>query len=117
MIVMQGGGAYSATKAAVRITTKVAAVECGRSGYGIRVNSVHPGIIKTEMMVNGLDAAAEEGIYKSREEAESMFTALHPIGRLGKTVDVAQAVLYLASDASAFVTGAELAVDGGYLAV
>jgi NAD(P)-dependent dehydrogenase (short-subunit alcohol dehydrogenase family) len=117
MIVMPGSCAYSAAKAAVRITTKMAAVECGRSGYGIRVNSVHPGVIRTEMMVKGLDAAVEEGIYNSREEAESMFTELHPIGRLGDSLDVAQAVLYLASDASAFVTGAELVVDGGYLAV
>ncbi|WP_319409414.1 glucose 1-dehydrogenase [uncultured Desulfosarcina sp.] len=108
--------AYSASKGAVRLFTKVAAVECGQLGYGIRVNSVHPGIIRTELFEKTLPTFVEKGMYASEEEALATYTAMHPIGRIGTTQDVGQAVLYLASDASSFVTGTELVVDGGWTA-
>ena len=108
--------AYAASKGAVKLLTKVAAVECGQLGYGIRVNSLHPGIIRTELFEQSLPHMVEKGMFASVAEAEESYTKLHPIGRIGSTRDVGQAVLYLASDASAFVTGAELVVDGGWTA-
>ena len=111
----QGACAYSAAKGAVRAFTKVAAVECGKLQYDIRVNSIHPGVILTELTLEGMQNSADRGIFESVEAAQALYESMHPIGRLGQPVDIAQAVLYLASDASAFVTGAELVVDGGYI--
>ena len=108
--------AYSASKGAVRLLTKVAAVECGKLNYGIRVNSVHPGMIRTELMEEGFVKLAESGAFQSPSEAEASYIDLHPIGKLGETKDVAMAVLYLASDAGKFVTGSEQIVDGGWTA-
>ncbi len=93
--------AYQASKGAVRIFTKSTAIE--HVGAGIRANSVHPGVIDTEMVAMLL--ADPE---KRRERIESI-----PMKRVGTAMDVAYAVLYLASDESSFVTGAELVVDGG----
>ncbi len=98
-----GYAAYSAGKAAIRNLTKSAALHAGRSGYKIRVNSIHPGYIKTPM--NGSDPIELERLAK-----------LHPIGFLGEAVDIANMALFLASDESKFATGAEFVVDGGFLA-
>jgi len=100
--------AYNASKGAVRLFTKVAALECSKAGYNynIRVNSVHPGVIETQMTE---DILKDEAVRKSREDR-------HPIGRLGEPEDLAYGVLYLASDESKFITGAELVIDGGWTA-
>ncbi|MDL2399133.1 SDR family oxidoreductase [Rhizobium mayense] len=92
--------AYVASKFAVRGMTKVAANEFAR--YGIRVNSVHPGLIETPMIDPFLD---QEGI--------DAFAARQLINRLGTAREVAEMVLFLASDASAYSTGAEFICDGG----
>jgi 3alpha(or 20beta)-hydroxysteroid dehydrogenase len=105
-------GAYCASKAAVRVMNKAAAVECGRLGYGIRVNSVHPGIVKTEMGVNVVKNFARLGMVPDEASADAMIESMHPIG-YGKPSDVASAVLYLASDAARWTTGAEIVIDGG----
>lgn len=102
--------AYNASKGGVRIFTKSAALHCARAGYKIRVNSVHPGYIWTPMVEGFLNetedpAAGKEGL-----------VALHPIGRLGVAGDIANGILYLASDESSFMTGSELVIDGGYTA-
>lgn len=102
--------AYNASKGAVRIFTKSAALHCAKAGYGIRVNSVHPGYIWTPMVEAYLAAQDDP------EAAKAAIAALHPIGRLGEPDDIAHGVLYLASDESKFVTGAELVIDGGYTA-
>jgi 3alpha(or 20beta)-hydroxysteroid dehydrogenase len=94
-----GHSAYGATKWGLRGLTKTAALELGPSG--IRVNSVHPGPIDTPMLP---------------VPADSPLFAAHPLGRAGTAEEVAEAVLYLASDASAYVTGAEITVDGGLAA-
>jgi len=107
--------AYSTSKGAVRTMSKVAAIDCGRKGLKIRVNSVHPGVIQTLMGQQVFDELGS-ATGQASAEIEAKMIAAHPIGRLGKAEDVANAVLFLASDASGFVTGAELVVDGGMFA-
>ena len=97
--------AYGATKGAVRAMSKSAAVELGP--LGIRVNSVHPGIIETPMADYGLSQLG-----RSREQLARGY----PLGRLGQPVEVANAILFLASEESSFVTGSEIVVDGGLTA-
>jgi len=102
--------AYAASKAAVTNLTKSVAIYCARRGYQIRCNSVHPGPIETPLW----DAAL-----RGSQDRTDTFATLGreiPLGRMGTPRDVANAVLYLACDESAFVTGAELVVDGGLLA-
>jgi 3alpha(or 20beta)-hydroxysteroid dehydrogenase len=115
-IAVAGTACYSASKAAVNMLTKVAAVECGQFKYGIRVNSIHPGVIRTPFTVAGFETMGKDGGFGSAAAAEATFVALHPIGRIGEPEDVGEAVLYLASDASSFVTGSSLTVDGGWTA-
>ena len=100
--------AYCASKGAVRLFTKAAALECSKAGhnYGIRVNSVHPGVVETPLSEPLLKDAALRKSIEGR----------HPIGYLGKPIDIAYAILYLASDESKFATGSELVVDGGWTA-
>lgn len=116
IVALAGAGSYSASKGAVRLLSKVAAVECGQQQYGIRVNSVHPGVIRTELAEQGFEELVKDGVFASPADAEAAQIGMHPIGRLGTPDDVAQAVLYLASDASSFVTGSEMVVDGGLTA-
>ena len=107
--------AYNASKGAVRLMTKGAAIECAELKLKVRVNSVHPGIIDTPMMdgaVNFLSKAA--GTDVAAEKAR--MAKRHPLGRVGRDTDVANAVLFLASDAAAFMTGSEVVVDGGMTA-
>ena len=98
------GAAYQTAKGGVRILTKAAALQYAPDG--IRVNSVHPGPIATEMTRAGRDDP----------ERLAMMLARIPMGRYGEPEEVANAVLYLASDESAFVTGSEVVVDGGWTA-
>jgi len=116
MVALRGAGSYSAAKAAITNLTKMAAVECGQNRYGIRVNSIHPGVVLTELVKAGMEGSAKKGLFKSAAEAQAAYEAMHPIGRLGEPQDIAHAVLYLASDASSFMTGAEVVVDGGFIA-
>lgn len=102
--------AYNASKGGVRIFTKSAALHCAQSGYNIRVNSVHPGYIWTPMVEGFLDGTEDPSAGKEG------LIALHPLGRLGTASDIANGILYLASDESAFMTGSELVIDGGYTA-
>jgi len=107
---------YNAAKGGVRLLTKVAALECADAGYGIRVNSVHPGFIDTPLVRNVVKEGVIAGRMGSANEAIEMLTMLHPIGRLGFPKEIANAVLFLASDESSFMTGSEMVVDGGYTA-
>jgi 3(or 17)beta-hydroxysteroid dehydrogenase len=103
--------AYCASKGGVRTLTKAIAVHCAERRYGIRCNSIHPGYIWTPQTENYLRDLGK------LEEEKARALARHPIGFLGEPKDIAFMVLYLASDESRFVTGAEMVVDGGYLAV
>jgi len=105
-----GLAAYNASKGGVRIFSKSAALHCAKSGYRIRINTVHPGYIWTPMVENYLAAQPDPAA------AKNALAALHPLGHLGEPDDIANGVLYLASDESKFVTGAELVIDGGYTA-
>ena len=101
---------YGASKAAVEHLTKTAALHCAEQGYGIRVNSVHPGAVRTPMYESFLDMAED------RQQAEQQFAATHPMGRIAEPREIADAVLYLCSDKASFITGVSLPVDGGYTA-
>lgn len=103
--------AYCASKGAVRTLTKAVAVHCADKRYGIRCNSVHPGYVWTPQTENYLRDLGK------LDEQRAKALARHPIGFLGEPDDIAYMVLYLASDESRFVTGSEMVVDGGYLAV
>jgi 3(or 17)beta-hydroxysteroid dehydrogenase len=99
--------AYGASKGAVRQFTKTVAIDCARKGYKVRCNSVHPGIIMTPM---GEAVVPDE---KKRERVKRTI----PVGEFGAPEDIAYGILYLISDESRFVTGAELVIDGGMNAI
>ena len=108
-----GHTSYGSTKGAVRLYTKHAAVEFGALGYGIRVNSVHPGLIETDMGEAVFRDFVDAGLAATIDEAKEYVLGLTALGRLGTAQDVANIVLFLASDAASYVTGAEFVVDGG----
>lgn len=111
-IVGHGGlTAYCASKGGVRLLTKSVALHCARKGYNIRCNSVHPSFVDTPMLKTMVARARDP------EKMQANCTAAAPLGRLARPIEVAQTVLFLASDESAFTTGAELVVDGGLTAV
>jgi 3alpha(or 20beta)-hydroxysteroid dehydrogenase len=107
--------AYHTSKGAVRTMTKAAAIECAQLKTGVRVNSVHPAIIETDMGANFVRDYVSLGLMPTYEAAEAAIMALHPSG-FGAPRDVAAAVLFLTSDAARWITGSELVVDGGVLA-
>ena len=102
--------AYNASKAALWMLTKSVALHCARGGWNIRCNSIHPTFVKTPLLA---------GIVGDRDEEATLAKLARqvPIGRIGEVGDVAAAVVYLASDESAMMTGAELKLDGGLSAM
>ena len=112
-IAFPGIAVYSATKSAIDRLTRVAALESGKLGYGVRVNCLYPGLVPTEMGNKlALDMAAV-GLFPSAQECAAAVVGLTPLGRLGEVADMADAVVFLASDGARFITGAGLPVDGG----
>lgn len=103
---------YVASKGAVLQLTRALAVRYGRDN--IRVNCVCPGWIDTDMVAEALTTMADSS--EARDEMRRDAEAAHVLGRFGKAEEVANAILFLASDESSFVTGSPLHVDGGYLA-
>ena len=108
--------AYHASKGAVRIMTKAAAVECAQLGTGIRVNSIHPAIVQTDMGTKFIQDFVNLKLAPDYASAEAAIKGAHPLGRFGEPADVAGAVIYLASEAAKWITGSELVLDGGYTA-
>ncbi len=102
--------AYNAAKAGVLLLSKSVALHCARKGMDVRCNSVHPTFIDTPILKSTFDRVGEA-------EGRAKLARQIPLGRIGEPSDVAYAVLYLASDESRFVTGAELKVDGGISAM
>jgi NAD(P)-dependent dehydrogenase (short-subunit alcohol dehydrogenase family) len=110
-----GLAAYSATKGGVRLFAKSVAMECAGAGDGIRVNSVHPGIIDTPIWGKiPTGAAGNQG--NAPIDPEERARLATPLGRAGHASEIASGVLFLASDASRYMTGAELVIDGGMFA-
>lgn len=99
-----GTGPYTASKGAVRMLTKATAVDFAK--HNIRANSIHPGYIETPMTVDLM----------KDENMKQWFLSQTPLPRLGKAEDIANGVLFLASDESSYITGVELPIDGGYYA-
>lgn len=102
---MAGGNAYSASKGGLRVLSQGVAVGCAR--YGVRVNAVHPGYTRTPMLESAV----------SREELEQEIPSVIPLGRLARPEEIAKAIRFLASDEASYITGIDLVVDGGFLAV
>lgn len=102
--------AYNASKAALWMLTKSVALHCAKQGWNIRCNSIHPTFVRTPLL---------DGIVGSHEDEAKMAKLARqvPIGRIGEVADVAAAVVYLASDESAMMTGSELKLDGGMSAM
>jgi 3alpha(or 20beta)-hydroxysteroid dehydrogenase len=104
---------YSASKSAVDRATRIAAVESGKLGYGVRVNCLYPGLVPTDM---GMKLAADivaAGLAPSIEAAVGDVIGQTPLGRLGEIGDMADAAVFMCSDAARFITGVGLPVDGG----
>ena len=97
---------YSPSKAAVANLSKVAALHCAAQRYNIRVVSVHPGPIATDMLLGGASRAADI------PEVKRLIDAI-PLGRMGQTREIGDVVAFLASDAASFMTATEVFVDGG----
>ena len=107
-VAMPGAAAYCASKGGVALLTKSAALEW--APLGIRVNSVHPGFIDTPMVSGALHTLP------NANEMRDIIISRHALGRLGAPKEIADTILFLASDESSFVTGSEIVVDGGYTA-
>lgn len=103
--------AYCAAKGAVTLMTKAAALYCAEQHLPIRVNSVHPGYVRSPMAQTD---AAQNG--QTVEEYTKEFAGRHPVGHLGEPQDIAAGYVYLCSDEARFVTGAQLTIDGGFTA-
>jgi NAD(P)-dependent dehydrogenase (short-subunit alcohol dehydrogenase family) len=99
---------YCASKGGVVLLTRQMALDYAR--YGVRVNCVCPGFVLTEMLAGYIGKQADP------QGAEKAFASMSPMGRIGRPEEIAYAALFLASEASSFITGAALPVDGGYLA-
>jgi NAD(P)-dependent dehydrogenase (short-subunit alcohol dehydrogenase family) len=106
--------AYSATKGAVRLLTKAVALECAAAKDGVRVNSVHPGIIETPIWL-GISSSGQPGT-NTPLDLETISAMVVPLGVKGLPDDIADGVLWLASEESRYVTATELVIDGGLTA-
>jgi NAD(P)-dependent dehydrogenase (short-subunit alcohol dehydrogenase family) len=107
---------YSMTKGGVTLFTKSAALEFGRKGYRIRVNSIHPGVIQTDMGEQTFVARAQRTGSNDTAAMRQVVTDTVPWGRLGMAIDIAKGIVFLASDDAGYMNGAGLIVDGGVTA-
>ena len=102
--------AYNASKGAVRIFTKSAALHCATEGYPVRVNSVHPGFILTPLIEEAIASLPAD---LAEDMTERLLREI-PMGAMGEPLDIANGCVFLASDESKYMTGSELVIDGGY---
>lgn len=112
-IAFPGISVYSATKSAIDRLTRVAAMESGKLGYGVRVNCIFPGLVPNQMGVGLANDVAALGLFETPEAAVQAVVELTPSGRLADESDITDGLMFLASDASRFINGAALQVDGG----
>ena len=106
--------AYNATKGGVRLFTKGVARECAANRWPVRVNSVHPGVIETPIWDKMNPELLDAGM--NTMDLETMAEQAVPTGQLGKPIDIANGIVFLASDESSYMTGTELIIDGGLCA-
>ena len=107
---------YSMSKGGVTLFTKSAALSFARKGWKIRVNSIHPGVIETDMGAQTFASRARQAGSNDVEAARNIAARQHPIGRLGAAEDIALGIVFLASDDAGFMTGSGMVVDGGLTA-
>jgi NAD(P)-dependent dehydrogenase (short-subunit alcohol dehydrogenase family) len=107
---------YSMTKGGVTLFTKSTALAFGRRGWKVRVNSIHPGVIETDMGAQTFSARAQQLGSNDVDSARNVALRQHPIGRLGVPEDIALGIVFLASDDAGFMTGSGMVVDGGLTA-
>ena len=107
ILALAGDVTYSTTKGALRLLAKSTAVHMAKSKLNIRCNTIHPGIIETQLIQNAIAQAPDPAA------ARTMLENVSPVGRLGNCEEVVSLVIYLASDAACFVTGTEMIIDGG----
>jgi NAD(P)-dependent dehydrogenase (short-subunit alcohol dehydrogenase family) len=107
ILALGGNVAYSTTKGALRLLAKSVAMHCANSGLGIRCNSIHPGVVETQLIKEAIAGAPDPAA------ARKTLEGLSPMRRMATMEEVAGLVAYLASDDAAFVTGAEYLIDGG----
>lgn len=108
--------AYNASKGAVRLFTKAVAIEFATKRTPIRVNSIHPGFVKTPLLVNGMQNWVTLGLAARAQDLIDGVAAATPNGRIAEPSEIAGAAYFLASDDSSYCTGSELVVDGGWTA-
>jgi len=108
--------AYCTSKGAVRLFTKSAAAEYAALSWPIRVNSVHPGGIDTEMMDTIYARYVETGLFPDEETARAIVSAGHALGRMGEPDEIAAGIVFLSAPGASFMTGSELVIDGGMTA-
>jgi NAD(P)-dependent dehydrogenase (short-subunit alcohol dehydrogenase family) len=109
--------AYCTSKGAVKLLTKCMGAEFAALGYNIRVNSVHPGGIETNMLSSIFERYVELGAGESVEAIIAGMNLRHPIGRLGRPDEMGGGVVFLCSESASFVTCSELNIDGGFTAI
>lgn len=108
--------AYNTSKGAVRLFCKAIAIEFAQKRMPIRVNSVHPGFVRTHLLEQGMAGWVEKGMGESVKALMAGLGASTPMGRIADPSEIAPAIAFLASDDASYVTGAELVVDGGWTA-
>jgi 3(or 17)beta-hydroxysteroid dehydrogenase len=111
-----GMPAYSASKGGLRLFSKAIALDFAKRGYGIRVNSVYPGLIDTSLTTPLFESMRGANPAKDIETIRKEMIARYPIGRIGRPEEIASVVCFLAGDDSSYMVGAELVVDGGLTA-
>lgn len=108
--------AYNTSKGAVRLFCKAIAIEFAQKRMAIRVNSVHPGFVRTHLLEQGMAGWVEKGMGESVEALIAGLGASTPVGRIAEPDEIAPAIAFLASDDASYITGAELVIDGGWTA-
>jgi NAD(P)-dependent dehydrogenase (short-subunit alcohol dehydrogenase family) len=108
--------AYNASKGAARLFSKATAIEFAQKRMGIRVNSLHPGFVRTPLLEIGMQHWADQGAAPSAQALIDQLDQATPLGRIADPAEIAAAVAFLASDDASYMTGSELVVDGGWTA-
>jgi len=116
MVGYSEASAYNAGKGAVRLFTKAVAIEFAQKRTPIRVNSIHPGFVKTPLLASGMQKWVDRGLAEKAQDLIDALAAATPNGRLAEPAEIAGAAYFLASDDSSYCTGSELVIDGGWTA-